>query len=75
MATLLDNLKTRRDAIGVELASITSASPGGKPSYSINGQAVDHTEYRKSLYDELAMIEQRILAAEGPIEVETQGIV
>lgn len=74
MATLAENLKTRRDAIGAELAAMSSTSAGGKPSYSINGQSVSHTEYRKSLYDELAMIDQQLARAEGPIEVETLGV-
>lgn len=68
MATDAENLATRKSAILAELAAMTSTSSGGKPSYSINGQAVSHTEYRLSLYEELSRIDQLMAAAQGPFE-------
>lgn len=68
MATVAANLATRKAAIAVELAAMATTTAGGKPSYSINGQAVSHTEYRLSLYDELAKLDALIAAAEGPYE-------
>ena len=49
----LDLLLTRRAALLAELAALDSTAPGGKPSYQIDGQSVDHTGYRLSLYREL----------------------
>ena len=69
MATVAENLATRKAAIAVELAAMSSTANGGKPSYSINGQSVSHTEYRKSLYEEMQMLDGLIAAAEGPYEV------
>jgi hypothetical protein len=43
MPTDLENLQTRRSAIVAELAALTGESAGGKPSYSIDGQQVDHS--------------------------------
>jgi hypothetical protein len=68
MPTELENLLTRRANILAELAAMTPAASGGKPSYSIDGQQVDHTAYRRSLYDELAAIDQRVAALAGPVE-------
>jgi hypothetical protein len=64
----LENLLARKSSILAELAQLTAASPGGKPTYSIDGQMVDHAGYRKSLYDELAILDRLIAAARGPIE-------
>lgn len=74
MATDLNNLQTRRSAILAELAAMTSESSGGKPSYSIDGQKVDHTAYRLSLYEELERIDRLIAAASGPFEVVARGV-
>jgi hypothetical protein len=64
----LDNLLTRRSNIIAELAAMNSAASGGKPSYSIDGQQVDHVAYRKSLYEELALLNQQITILQGPFE-------
>ena len=69
----LANLLTRRANVIAELAALTSESNGGKPSYSIDGQAVDHVAYRKSLYDELRELNQQIALAQGPFEDRVQG--
>ena len=69
MATLYENLITRRNAIGVELAAMSTTTAGGKPTYSADGQSVNHVEYRKSLYEELAYIDKQINSAEGVYDV------
>lgn len=74
MATLLENLITRRDAIGVELAALTSSLAGGKPN-AAGPNVVDHVGYKDGLYRELEWIEARIAAASGPTEVVTEGYV
>ena len=74
MSTVAQNLQARKLAITAELAAMTSTSSGGKPSYSINGQSVDHTAYRLSLYQELSQIDQLIAAAEGPCEITNQAV-
>jgi len=68
MPSDLEQLLARRAAILAELSQMTGASPGGKPTYSIDGQMVDHTAYRKSLYAELEALERLIIAARGPSE-------
>ena len=72
-ATEIAQLETRKAVVLAELAAMTSTSAGGKPDYSADGQSVSHTAYRKSLYDELDDIDERLSRAEGPIEEVTQG--
>lgn len=62
MATLLENLITRRNAIGEELAALTASGAGGKPNSPGN---VDHVGYKDGLYRELKEINQQIVAAGG----------
>jgi hypothetical protein len=64
MATDLENLQARRTAICAELAALGTTKAGGKPNSTAAG--VDHVGYKKSLYEELAAIDQAIAAAEGP---------
>ncbi len=64
-------LVTRRSVILAELEALTATSPGGKPSYQIDGQSVDHTAYRLSLYQELELL-NRLLAAELPAREELE---
>ncbi len=45
-----------------------------KPSYAINGQNVQWTEYFKTLTDQLAVINQQIQVAGGPFELQTQMV-
>lgn len=74
MATLLENLTTRRDAIGVELAALTATGAGGKPNH--NGQhVVDHVGYKDGLYRELAAIDDLIAKYQGPVEIEQHGLI
>lgn len=66
----LDDLNTRRDAVAVELAAMTSASAGGKPNSTASG--VDHDKYKAGLYAELdrlnALIKEAQDASEGAWE-------
>lgn len=59
MTELIENLKARREAIGAEIAALTGTSA---------------PERKKALYDELAQIEARLAALDGPGEVETRGV-
>lgn len=74
MATPLANLLARQQAITDELAAMTSSRNGGKPTYTIDGQTVDHIGYRKSLYEELAFINQQISVLQGPFEEIGQAV-
>ncbi len=56
MSDLLNNLKSRREAIGAEIAALTGTSSPDR---------------KKALYNELAEIEGRIARLKAPIEVET----
>ncbi len=70
----LNQLKTRRAAITAEISQLNQSTAGGKPSYTIDGQSVDHVGYRKSLYDELDRINQAISALSGSIELTSRGV-
>jgi hypothetical protein len=74
MPSDLENLATRKSAILAELAALTAASSGGKPSYQIDSQQVDHTAYRLSLYEELERIDRLIAALRGPFEEQTRAV-
>ena len=74
MPTNIENLKTRRTNIYTELAAMASTTAGGKPTYNIDGQFVDHTNYRLGLYKELEAIQKMVNQLEGPFEVEIRGI-
>jgi hypothetical protein len=73
MATYLENLTTRRDAIATELAALTNSLAGGKPNAGASG--VDHVGYKDGLYRELAELDKLIAAAQessdGPWEEES----
>lgn len=72
-ATLIASLETRRDAIGEELAALDATKAGGKPNAAASG--IDHTGYKKSLYDELAAIASMLSVyqarLDGPWEIVT----
>lgn len=73
MATLAENLQTRIDAIGVELAAMSKSTAGGKPNYNGDGRSVDHVGYRMSLLKELDDLQMRLVAA-SPFDLVTQII-
>ena len=72
MATLLENLITRKKAIGVELAAMASTTAGGLPDHSGRG-SVGHVAYRMSLYQELEQISSAIDGAAGGWEVVSEA--
>lgn len=57
---LIADLKTRRDAIGVELAALDGTKKGGGINTFGAGTGLDHTKYKLSLYEELKMLDERI---------------
>lgn len=75
MATEAENLIARREAITAELAAMDATKAGGLPNTRGGGDmlAIDHVGYRKSLYEELAMIGARLVEIQGPVIVETLG--
>ena len=64
---VVTKLQTRRDAILDELAALTSTLAGGKPNATACG--VDHMGYKKSLYDELKMIDEQLASHSDAFEV------
>jgi hypothetical protein len=70
----LDNLLTRRANILTELAALSPSASGGKPTYSLDGQEVDHTRYRLSLYEELSALDRQLTSLEGPFETRGRGV-
>lgn len=68
MATVLQNLETRRDAIAAELADLD-----GRPDFTADGIAVNWAAYRKQLLDELVEITKLVEQYSGPCIVVTQG--
>lgn len=78
MPTPRENLETRRSNITAELAAMNTSSNGGRPTYNSDGQMVDHTAYRKSLYDELKAIGEQLAVLDqdenGVFSFSTQGL-
>lgn len=58
MATLIENLTARKNAIGVELAAMSATTAGGKPDAGKSG--IGHVAYKDGLYRELEWIEKAI---------------
>lgn len=71
---LVDDLKTRRDAVAAELAAITATAAGGKPNAS-SANSVDHVGYKDGLYRELRELNELIATYEGTAESVTYGVV
>ena len=66
--TELESLQARKDTLLAELAALAS-----QPSYSIDGQWVDHTAYRQALLNELDKLNELLVRAEGPTESPIRG--
>lgn len=66
MATYAENLIAAREALAAALAANPTAV-----SYSIDGQSVSWGE----LWDRLAKMDAAIAAAQGPVQVDTHGVV
>jgi hypothetical protein len=74
-AAWIENLKTRRTAITTELAALTSAGAGGKPTASGDGVNVDHVGYKDGLYRELKSIDEMLeKAGAGAASEQDVGI-
>ena len=75
MATALENLTTRRNAICAELAA--GETPGGQsfrqPTLSIDGETVNTDAYVDRLYRELGQINMALSTIGGPWEVIAEG--
>lgn len=69
MATHLENLITRKNAIGVELAAMDPTKAGGKPD--AGKSQVNHVAYRLSLLDELAKLEGLINTAQANASIDS----
>ena len=76
MATALENLKTRRDAIAQELAD--GKTPAGEsfrqPSASGDGESVGYDAYRASLIREYKDILELIANEDGWVEEICYGV-
>jgi hypothetical protein len=61
--SVLDDLKTRRATVAAELAAMSKLSMGGKPNAMTadGGTSVDHVGFRRSLLEELRMLDEAIL--------------
>jgi hypothetical protein len=61
--SVLDDLKTRRATVAAELAAMSKLSMGGKPNAMTadGGTSVDHVGFRRSLLEELKMLDEAIL--------------
>lgn len=61
--SVLDDLKARRAYVAAQLAAMLVTTVGGKPNANTadGGTTVDHVGYRKSLLDELKMLDDAIM--------------
>lgn len=60
---VLEDLKTRRATVAAELAAMSLTTIGGKPNANTadGGTTVDHVGFRRSLLEELKMLDEAIL--------------
>lgn len=60
---VLENLRTRRATVAAQLAAMTVSTIGGKPNANTadGGTTVDHVGYRRSLLEELKMLDEAIM--------------
>lgn len=69
MATYIENLNARKEAIGVELANMSATTAGGKPDAGKSG--IGHVAYRMSLLEELKALEEMITAAKTDANLDS----
>lgn len=69
----IDDLKDRRDTVAAEIKALATTTAGGLPNASGQGSNVDHVGYKKSLYDELKMLDEVIATEEGGWEIASEG--
>lgn len=65
MATYIENLQTARETLAAALAA-----NAGKPNVSFDGESISWGE----LFDRMAKLDAAIASGQGPVEVETRGI-
>lgn len=60
---VLEDLKTRRATVAAELAAMSLTTIGGKPNANTadGGTTVDHVGFRRSLLEELKMLDEAIM--------------
>lgn len=63
--TYLETLQATREAVAAAMLAAAA-----KPDYSIRGQSVQWS----SLFARLQQIDALIAAADGPVELETEGL-
>lgn len=56
----IDNVIARRSAVYQELANIAPGQPGYGPTYTADGRTFNHMEYRKSLLEEIKLLNEQI---------------
>lgn len=61
--SVLSDLRTRRATVAAQLAAMTLTSVGGKPNAMTadGGTSVDHVGFRRSLLEELKMLDEAII--------------
>lgn len=61
--SVLTDLRTRRATVAAQLAAMTITTVGGKPNAMTadGGTSVDHVGFRKSLLEELKMLDEAIM--------------
>lgn len=67
----ITQMKTAR---GTLVTALVTACSSPKPSYSVDGQSVSHTEYRESLIRQIKDLDVLINMSEGTGEVITRGV-
>lgn len=71
MASNLENLTTAHTNL---VTALVTATANPKPSYSIDGQSVDHTSYISSLIQQIRDLDEAIAREAGPEEHQSQGL-
>jgi hypothetical protein len=72
----LTNLQALKSNLIAALAneSAYQVSYGAKPSYQIDGEQVQWTEYRDRMIDKIETLNKLIQVEGGPFELRTQGV-
>ena len=71
MATRVENIETRLDAIAAELAAMDATQAGGLPNSSEAG-SIDHVGYRMSLINEQRELLRVLSKLEGAWELTSE---
>lgn len=66
MATYIENLQAARERLAAALAANAD-----RPNVSFDGETISWGE----LFDRVAKLDAAIAAGQGPVELETQGLV